>query len=132
MRVSKTVLAASAAGVVTLLAVVAIRGSWDRRRKRTREYKRLTRPAVDLRALLIGGPKLDDQAARALTEVEAGAAERAQVKACGAAGGGRPGRRAARRRRRGGIRPGWRGARLGAGQRAGAVDLHRRAVGLRE
>jgi hypothetical protein len=36
------------------------------------ECRRLTRPAVDLRALLLGGPKLDDQAARALTEVEAG------------------------------------------------------------
>jgi prevent-host-death family protein len=36
------------------------------------EYRRLTRPTVDLRALLLGGPKLDDQAARTLAEVEAG------------------------------------------------------------
>lgn len=35
------------------------------------EYRRLTRPTADLRGLLIGGPKLDDGAASALTEVEA-------------------------------------------------------------
>jgi prevent-host-death family protein len=36
------------------------------------EYRRLTRPAVDLRGALLGGPRLDDQAAAALEEVEAG------------------------------------------------------------
>jgi len=36
------------------------------------EYRRLTRPAVDLRGVLLGGPRLDDQAAGALAEVEAG------------------------------------------------------------
>jgi prevent-host-death family protein len=34
------------------------------------EYRRLTRPTVDLAGILLGGPKLDD-AAGAFTEVEA-------------------------------------------------------------
>jgi prevent-host-death family protein len=36
------------------------------------EYRRLTRPAVDLTGLLLGGPKLGDDAVRALAEVETG------------------------------------------------------------
>lgn len=35
------------------------------------EYRRLTRPAVDLTGLLLGGPKLQDAAVEALAEVEA-------------------------------------------------------------
>ena len=35
------------------------------------EYRRLTRPTVDLAGILLGGPKLDDVAAGAFTEVEA-------------------------------------------------------------
>jgi prevent-host-death family protein len=35
------------------------------------EYRRLTRPAVDLTGLLLGGPKLSDAAVEALAEVEA-------------------------------------------------------------
>lgn len=35
------------------------------------EYRRLTRPTVDLAGLLLGGPKLSDTAADALAEVEA-------------------------------------------------------------
>jgi prevent-host-death family protein len=35
------------------------------------EYRRLTRPAVDLTAILIGGPKFDDAAIGAFAEVEA-------------------------------------------------------------
>lgn len=35
------------------------------------EYRRLTRPAVDLAGLLLGGPKLDDSASDALADVEA-------------------------------------------------------------
>lgn len=35
------------------------------------EYRRLTRPAVDLASVLLGGPKLDDSAADVLAEVEA-------------------------------------------------------------
>jgi antitoxin Phd len=35
------------------------------------EYRRLTRSAVDLTGLLLGGPKLPDAAVEALTEVEA-------------------------------------------------------------
>ena len=35
------------------------------------EYRRLTRPTVDLTSLLLGGPKLSDTAAGALAEVEA-------------------------------------------------------------
>jgi prevent-host-death family protein len=35
------------------------------------EYRRLTRPAVDLASVLLGGPKLDDDAARVLVEIEA-------------------------------------------------------------
>jgi prevent-host-death family protein len=35
------------------------------------EYRRLTRPAVDLTGLLIGGPKLSGGAVEALEEVEA-------------------------------------------------------------
>jgi prevent-host-death family protein len=35
------------------------------------EYRRLTRPAVDLIGILLGGPKLDDTAAGAFAEVEA-------------------------------------------------------------
>ncbi|MGH3280782.1 MAG: type II toxin-antitoxin system Phd/YefM family antitoxin [Trebonia sp.] len=35
------------------------------------EYRRLTRPTVDLTGLLLGGPKLHDDAVEALAEVEA-------------------------------------------------------------
>ena len=35
------------------------------------EYRRLTRPAVDLAAVLLGGPKVDDRAAEAFAEIEA-------------------------------------------------------------
>ncbi len=35
------------------------------------EYRRLTRPTADLAGILLGGPKLDDAAARVFTEVEA-------------------------------------------------------------
>jgi prevent-host-death family protein len=35
------------------------------------EYRRLTRPPVDLIGILLGGPKLDDAAAGAFAEVEA-------------------------------------------------------------
>jgi prevent-host-death family protein len=35
------------------------------------EYRRLTRPSVDLAGLLLGGPKLDDAAVAVLGEVEA-------------------------------------------------------------
>ena len=35
------------------------------------EYRRLTRPTVDLTGILLGGPKLDDTAADAFAEVEA-------------------------------------------------------------
>jgi prevent-host-death family protein len=34
------------------------------------EYRRLTKPTVDLPALLLGGPKLDDASAAVFTEVE--------------------------------------------------------------
>lgn len=35
------------------------------------EYRRLTRPAVDLAAILLGGPKLDAAAADVFAEIEA-------------------------------------------------------------
>ena len=35
------------------------------------EYRRLTRPAMDLASILLGGPKLDDSAAGVLAEIEA-------------------------------------------------------------
>ena len=35
------------------------------------EYRRLTRPAVDLASILLGGPKLDDAAADVFAEIEA-------------------------------------------------------------
>lgn len=35
------------------------------------EYRRLTRPAVDLAGTLLGGPKLDDDAADVFAEIEA-------------------------------------------------------------
>jgi prevent-host-death family protein len=35
------------------------------------EYRRLTKPAVDLPGLLLGGPKLDDASVAVFTEVEA-------------------------------------------------------------
>ena len=35
------------------------------------EYRRLTRPAVDLASILLGGPKLDDGAADVFAEIEA-------------------------------------------------------------
>ena len=35
------------------------------------EYRRLTRPAVDLASTLLGGPKLDDSAADVFAEIEA-------------------------------------------------------------
>ena len=35
------------------------------------EYRRLTRPAVDLAGILLGGPKLDDDATDVFAEVEA-------------------------------------------------------------
>ena len=35
------------------------------------EYHRLTRPAVDLTSILLGGPKLDDEMADVFAEVEA-------------------------------------------------------------
>jgi prevent-host-death family protein len=35
------------------------------------EYHRLTRPTVDLRDILLGGPKLDDDTADVFAEVEA-------------------------------------------------------------
>lgn len=35
------------------------------------EYRRLTRPAVDLAAVLLGGPKFDDGVAEAFSEIEA-------------------------------------------------------------
>lgn len=34
------------------------------------EYRRLTRPAVDLTGLLLGGPKLDDDAVAVFAEIE--------------------------------------------------------------
>jgi hypothetical protein len=40
-------------------------------RRTAREYRRLTRPTVDLTGLLLGGPKLQDTAVGALAEVEA-------------------------------------------------------------
>ena len=36
------------------------------------EYRRLTRPAVDLASILLGGPKLDDSATDVFAEIEAG------------------------------------------------------------
>ncbi|TVZ02722.1 type II toxin-antitoxin system Phd/YefM family antitoxin [Trebonia kvetii] len=36
-----------------------------------RDYRRLTRPAVDLASTLLGGPKLDDRTADVFTEIEA-------------------------------------------------------------
>ena len=35
------------------------------------EYRRLTRPAVDLANVLLGGPKLDDDTAEVFAEIEA-------------------------------------------------------------
>jgi len=35
------------------------------------EYRRLTRPAVDLASILLGGPRLDDSAADVFAEIEA-------------------------------------------------------------
>jgi prevent-host-death family protein len=35
------------------------------------EYRRLTRPAVDIANVLLGGPKLDDSAADVFAEIEA-------------------------------------------------------------
>jgi len=35
------------------------------------EYRRLTRPAVDLAGILLGGPKIDDDAADVFAEIEA-------------------------------------------------------------
>ncbi len=35
------------------------------------EYRRLTRPAVDLAGILLGGPKLDDDTADVFAEVDA-------------------------------------------------------------
>jgi prevent-host-death family protein len=35
------------------------------------EYRRLTRPAADLASILLGGPKLDDNAADVFAEIEA-------------------------------------------------------------
>ena len=35
------------------------------------EYRRLTRPAIDLASILLGGPKLDDSAADVFAEIEA-------------------------------------------------------------
>ena len=35
------------------------------------EYRRLTRPSVDLAAVLLSGPKLDDDAADVFAEIEA-------------------------------------------------------------
>jgi prevent-host-death family protein len=35
------------------------------------EYRRLTRPTVDLAGILLGGPKIDDGGATVFTEVEA-------------------------------------------------------------
>jgi prevent-host-death family protein len=35
------------------------------------EYRRLTRPVVDLASILLGGPKLDDIAAGVFAEIEA-------------------------------------------------------------
>ena len=35
------------------------------------EYRRLTRPAVDLASILLAGPKLDDAAADVFAEIEA-------------------------------------------------------------
>ena len=35
------------------------------------EYRRLTRPSVDLASVLLGGPKLDDSAADVFAEIEA-------------------------------------------------------------
>ena len=35
------------------------------------EYRRLTRPAVDLASVLLGGPKLDDGVADVFAEIEA-------------------------------------------------------------
>lgn len=35
------------------------------------EYRRLTRPAVDLAGILLGGPTLSDDAAEVFTEIEA-------------------------------------------------------------
>ncbi len=34
------------------------------------EYRRLTRPAVDLAGILLGGPKLDDDAVGVFAEIE--------------------------------------------------------------
>ena len=35
------------------------------------EYRRLTRPSVDLAGILLGGPKLDDRAADVFAQIEA-------------------------------------------------------------
>jgi prevent-host-death family protein len=35
------------------------------------EYRRLTRPSVDLASVLLGGPKLDDRTADVFAEIEA-------------------------------------------------------------
>jgi len=35
------------------------------------EYRRLTRPTVDLASILLGGPKLDDSAADVFAEIDA-------------------------------------------------------------
>jgi prevent-host-death family protein len=35
------------------------------------EYRRLTRPAADLASILLGGPKLDDNAADVFADIEA-------------------------------------------------------------
>jgi len=35
------------------------------------EYRRLTRPALDLSAVLLGGPKLDNDVAEVFAEIEA-------------------------------------------------------------
>jgi prevent-host-death family protein len=35
------------------------------------EYRRLTRPAADLAGILLGGPKLDEDAAEVFAEIEA-------------------------------------------------------------
>jgi len=36
-----------------------------------REFRRLTRPSVDLASVLLGGPKLDDSTAAVFAEIEA-------------------------------------------------------------
>ena len=50
------------------------------------EYRRLTRPAVDLANILLGGPKVDDSIADVFAEIEAASAR--PTSTCGRSRGG--------------------------------------------